>query len=125
VSLSRRKRGLKVAGNWIGHELRCPARIVCVDRARSLRATFYGRLDLSADARVGAHTSFHDAKLAIELSRSGPHASLVLPIAAWLGLSHWIPVEAFLELGLGGISAGPRFARPKEERHASSVVPLL
>jgi hypothetical protein len=98
---------------------------VCVDRARALRGTFYGRLDLSADARVGAHTSFHDAKLAVELSRSGPHASLVLPVAAWLGLSRWIPVEAFLEFGLEGISGGPRFAQPKEERHASSMVPLL
>jgi hypothetical protein len=125
VSLSRRKRSLKAAGNWIGHELPCPARTVCVDRTRALRAGFYGHLDLSADARVGARTSFHDAKLAVELSRSGPHASLVLPVAAWLGLSRWVPLEAFLELGLGGISGGPRFARPKEERHASSMVPLL
>jgi hypothetical protein len=125
LSLSRRKRSVKVAANWIGHELPCPARTVCVDRARSLRASFYGHLDLSADARVGARTSFHDAKLAIELSRSGPHASLVLPLAAWLGLSRWVPLEAFLELGLDGISAGPRFARPKEERHASRQVPLL
>ncbi len=81
----------------------------CVDRSLALRGTLYGRLDLSKDALVGARTSFYNAKLALEVSRSGPRASLVLPLAAWLGLAQWIPFEAHLDISLAGISLGPRF----------------
>jgi len=125
VSLQRRKESLNVAKTWLGREFKCPGRAVCVDRMSKVRSQVYGRLDLSADVRVGARTSFGGAKLALEVNRSGPHGSLVLPVAAWLGLSRWIPVEAFIEFGLGGISIGPRFARPKASPHTSSLVPSL
>ena len=32
----------------------------------------------------------------------------MLPLARWLGIAHLIPVEAHVEVGLDGISAGPR-----------------
>ncbi len=124
VQVKRRKRTLNMEKSWRGPAFSCPKRTVCVDRARSIGASVYGRLDLSADARLGATTSFLNAKLALELSRSGPQGTLVLPLAAWLGLSNWLPVEAYITIGLGGISAGPRFARPREEQHAS-VLPGL
>jgi hypothetical protein len=124
VQVKRRKRTLNMEKSWRGPAFSCPKRTVCVDRARSIGASVYGRLDLSADARLGATTSFLNAKLALELSRSGPQGTLVLPLAAWLGLSNWLPVEAYITIGLGGISAGPRFARPREKQHAS-VLPGL
>ena len=42
------------------------------------------------------------------MGTSGPHASLVLPIARWLGIARFLPVEAHVDVGLDGISAGPR-----------------
>ncbi len=119
VKVKRRKRSLNMEKSWRGPAFSCPKRTVCVDRTRLIGASVYGRLDLSADARLGATTTFLNAKLALELSRSGPHGTLVLPLAAWLGLSNWLPVEAYIEIGLGGISAGPRFVRPNEKQHAS------
>ena len=38
---------------------------------------------------------------------SGPRASLVIPVARWLGISRFFPVEARLAIGLDGISAVP------------------
>ena len=108
-AVSRKKRGLRVAKDWIGREMPCPEEMHCVDRSFALRGTLYGRLDLSKEARVGARTSFYNAKLALEVSRSGPRASLVLPLAAWLGLAQWIPFEAHLDISLAGISLGPHF----------------
>ncbi len=124
VKVRRRKQTLNMEKSWRGPAFSCPERTVCVDRTRSIGASVYGRLDLSADARLGATTSFLNAKLALELSRSGPQGTLVLPLAAWLGLSNWLPIEAYVTIGLGGISAGPRFARPKEKQHASILLGL-
>ncbi|MCZ6712390.1 MAG: hypothetical protein O7B29_00450 [Deltaproteobacteria bacterium] len=124
VQVKRRKRALNIEKSWRGPAFSCPKRTVCVDRTRSIGASVYGRLDLSADARLGARTSFLNARLGFELSRSGPQGTLVLPLAAWLGLSNWLPVEAYIEIGLGGISGGPRFVRPQDRQHAS-ILPGL
>jgi hypothetical protein len=109
VTLLRKKDTLKVNGDLLGDRLPCPTGAICVERDRAISATFYGRIDRSADIRVGARTSFHDATLALEMSEAGPHASLVLPVGKWLRLGSWLPLGAYVELGLDGISAGPRY----------------
>jgi hypothetical protein len=121
LTLSRRKDKVKMERDLLSDKLRCPSGTVCVKRTRAVQATFYGRIDLSADLRLGARTSFHDAALALELSKYGPSASLVLPVAEWLGLESWVPFEAHLELSLGGISAGPRYVPPNPLLYAPSL----
>ena len=57
-----------------------------------------------------ARTGFHRAHLAVEMSRSGPEASLLVPISHWLGLDRWVAIEARVHVSLGGFSFAPSFA---------------
>ena len=59
-------------------------------------------------AGIGARAGYRAAQLSVEMGTSGPHASLVLPFARWLGITHFLPIEAHVDVGLTGISAGPR-----------------
>ena len=115
-----KSRRLDVNGELFADPLACPSEALCIERSRAVRATLYGRVALSGDLQLGARTSFRDATLALELSKRGPHASLQVPICRWLGLARWLPIDAYFELGLGGVSAGPRYS-PTE----SSLQPSL
>ena len=78
---------------------------------RILTGALYARVDDDGDVRLGASTGIGQTLLSLEMSRSGPSASLQLPVMQWLGLSRWVPLGAQLEIGLDGIAAVPRVLR--------------
>ena len=115
VSIVRGKDDVRVGWSLFGDTPDCPAGAVCIDRHRAITATLYGGLDLEREFRLGARATFHNATLAFEISRSGPHASVYVPLAQWLGLSRWVPVAAHADVSLDGVAFGPLFAPPKKE----------
>jgi hypothetical protein len=86
----------------------CPDGVVCLDRPRAIGAGVYSRVDIDGDTRIGVETRIKRASLRLEMSESGPGASLRLPVAAMLGIDRWLPVEASLAVGLTGVSVEPR-----------------
>jgi hypothetical protein len=112
VDLARDGEGLNLRRNLRGNAPACPGATVCLDVARELTTVAYADIDTDGDVRLGASASFHDAAVAIEVAAGGPRASLVLPIARWLGFARWVPLEASVGVHLGGISVGPRFRQP-------------
>jgi len=90
-----------------GSHLHCPDNTVCLDENPALSGTFYGKVDLE-DLDVGVQTSFHRAYFSLGVNNGLPNASLVLPIAYWMGLADWVPLEAQVAIGVDAISFGPR-----------------
>jgi hypothetical protein len=90
-----------------GSAVHCPENTVCLDEQPLLAGTFYGKVDLE-DLNVGVQTTFRRAYFAIGVNNGLPNASLVLPIAYWLGLSDYVPVEAQVAIGVDSVSFGPR-----------------
>ncbi|HTO55696.1 MAG TPA: hypothetical protein VMR50_20095 [Myxococcota bacterium] len=86
----------------------CLAETPCIDRKLPVDGALFASTDAEGTAGVGAHADYREARLSVEMGTRGPHASLVLPIARWLGIVHFVPVEARVDVGLDGISAGPR-----------------
>ncbi len=87
----------------------CPDDTLCVDREQLISAAVYARFDLDGDVSMGASTSFSGARVGLRLTSSGPHASIVLPLASWLGIERWVPLQAHLAVSLEGISWSPGF----------------
>jgi hypothetical protein len=85
----------------------CPPETACVDRKPAFSRGLYARSDADGDVSVGAAAGFASAQVSLEIGTDGPRASLVLPLARWLGLGRFFPVEARLGVGIEGISAGP------------------
>jgi hypothetical protein len=86
----------------------CEPGLICLDRVRPIQGRLYGSLDLEGDARLGVETRIQGASLRLEVSESGPLASLLLPVGALLGIEDWIPLEASVQVSLAGISVAPR-----------------
>jgi hypothetical protein len=86
----------------------CLPETPCIDRKLPVDGALYASTDAEGTAGIGAHADYREARLSVEMGTRGPHASLVLPIARWLGIVHFVPVEARVDVGLDGISAGPR-----------------
>ena len=84
----------------------CPDATVCVAAVRLFSGTIYGEFE-TADFQIGASTSFAGASIAVRLGQDGPGASLVLPIASWLHVQRWVPLEARVAVSLDGISFSP------------------
>jgi hypothetical protein len=105
----RDERRLAVDRGFGRAQFDCPADTLCVDRERLLSGSLFGRFEADGEMVLGARTSFSGASLAVEFSRTGPQASLVLPIADWLHIARWIPLQAHLAVSLGGISIDPSF----------------
>jgi hypothetical protein len=103
----RRKETLVAERQLAGSSSYCPQETTCVDVRREIDPVFFATSDVDGDVGVGARAAFEDARLSLEVGMSGPRASLVIPVARWLGIARFFPVEARLDIGLDGISAGP------------------
>ncbi|HTO69576.1 MAG TPA: hypothetical protein VMR31_06910 [Myxococcota bacterium] len=86
----------------------CLADTPCIDRKLPVDGALFAQTDAEGAAGVGARAGYRQAQLQVTMGAKGPHASLVLPIARWLGITHYLPVEARVDVGLDGVSAGPR-----------------
>lgn len=93
----------------------CPRETRCIDLRPELDPMFFANSDSSGELGVGARASFDEARLSLEVGTYGPRASLVIPVARWLGITRYFPVEARLAVGLDGISAEPRLVRESAE----------
>ena len=107
VSIQRGRDDVRLATSFGRAAFACPDQTVCLDRERVFSGSLYGRLELDADFRIGARTSFKRASVALEVGPLGPQASIVLPLAHWLRVERWIPLEARLSVGLEKLSFDP------------------
>ena len=85
----------------------CPRATTCIDLRREVDPIFFASSGSDGEASVGARAGFEDAHVSFEFGTAGPHASVVIPVARWLGIGRFFPIEARLAVGLDGISAGP------------------
>lgn len=85
----------------------CPEATVCVAPVSLFSGSVYGEIEAS-DFQLGASTSLAGASLALGFGQDGPGASLVLPIARWLHVQRWVPLEARVDVSLYGVSLTPR-----------------
>ena len=86
----------------------CPLETTCIDASREGDPVFYARATRTARSASGRARTSANAQISLEVGMSGPHASLVLPFARWLGIAHLLPRRGARRVGLDGISAGPR-----------------
>ncbi|MFI5315352.1 MAG: hypothetical protein ACHQ6T_06615 [Myxococcota bacterium] len=108
ISLSRKDQNI-VAGRALGGDgAFCLPETPCIDRRLPVAGALFAHTNAGGAAGIGARADYQAARLSVEMSTGGPHATLVLPIARWLGITRLLPVEAHVEVGLDGISAGPR-----------------
>jgi len=98
------------AQHSIGEMSTCPARAYCIDRESLFDASLQGFVDLDARGGIGADASLAHAYVSLRLDPSGPRAQVVLPIARWLGVERWVPLEAYLDVSLTSLSGGPRLS---------------
>jgi hypothetical protein len=108
VELKRDGENVRLGRELGGGDSFCLAETPCIDRKLAVGGELYARSNAGGSVGVGARADYREARLSVEMGMSGPHASLVLPLARWLGIAHLVPIEAHLEVGLDGISAGPR-----------------
>jgi hypothetical protein len=101
----------------------CPRETPCVDLRRQWSRGLYARTDADGDISVGAAAGFASAQIAVEVGTDGPRASVVLPLARWLGLGRFFPVEARVGVGIEGVSAGPNL--DEDATRASEPPPSL
>jgi hypothetical protein len=111
-----------VAGRQLdGDGAYCLAETPCIDRKLPVNGELFASTTAEGSAGVGARADYRQAQLSIVMGTSGPHATLVLPIARWLGIVHLLPVEARVDVGLDGISAGPRVDTSAADAAAESL----
>ena len=108
VALTRTGENVTLGRELGGDGAYCLAETPCIDRKLAVGGEFYARSNAGGSVGVGARADYREARVSVEMRMSGPHASLVLPLARWLGIAHLVPVEAHVEVGLDGISASPR-----------------
>jgi hypothetical protein len=111
---SERDEGDLVAGHAVVAEAGlCPASAVCLDRTTTLTTVASAHFESDGTVKLGARTSFQEAAVSVQLKGLGPSASVTVPVSSWLGFSRWLPMNARLGIGLGGISLAPSFG-PQE-----------
>ncbi len=113
LSVARSDSSVRVERELFARSPRCPEATLCIDRSRSYDGRLYARLDDDGEARVGLRGKLARAQLAVEIGRSGPQASIVLPIGHWLGMGRWLPAELHLGLGMDGFAASSKLGRPQ------------
>ena len=106
VAVSHKRDDLRVERTFVSR-VHCPEGIVCLDRPRPIGGGVYARVGVDGKTRIGIETRFHHASLRLEMSETGPSASLHLPVAAMLGIDRWVPVGASLGASLTGLSLDP------------------
>ncbi|HTO07794.1 MAG TPA: hypothetical protein VMR86_12150 [Myxococcota bacterium] len=124
VALSREDDKITAGRELGGDGAFCLADTPCIDRKLPVDGQLFASTDAEGAAGVGARAGYRQAELSLVMGTSGPHATLVLPVARWLGIVHLLPVEARVDVGLDGISAGPRVdttAADEAEKAAESL----
>lgn len=126
ISISRKDEDI-VAGRELGGDgAFCLPETPCIDRKLPVDGGLFARTSGGDSAGVGARAGYRAAQLSVEMGTGGPHASLVLPLARWLGITHYLPIEARVDVGLGGLSAGPRLdSTAAEEADAADAAESL
>jgi len=107
VLVQRQGESLVAERQLRGGDAFCRHEAACIDLQRDLDPVFFANSGANGDVGVGARANFENAHVSIEVGAAGPHASLVIPVARWLGIGRFFPVEARLEVGLDGVTAGP------------------
>jgi hypothetical protein len=118
VSLRRTGENVQLGRELGGGDAFCLDDSPCIDRKLVLGGGLYARSNADGALGVGVRADYREARFAVEMGLGGPRASLVLPLARWLGISHLVPVEAQVEVGLDGFSAGPRIDKQVPEEDA-------
>jgi hypothetical protein len=108
ISISRQEGDIVADRDLGGDGAFCLKDLPCIDRKLPIDGQLFARTSGQDSAGVGARAGYRAAQLSVQMTTSGPHATLVLPIARWLGITHFLPVEAHVDVGLEGLSAGPR-----------------
>jgi hypothetical protein len=85
----------------------CPEGATCIDAESESDPVFYASSDADGEVGIGARAGFQNASFSLELSTSGPRASLVLPFARWFGIARFVPIDARVGVGLDGLTVDP------------------
>lgn len=116
LSVARSSSSVRVERELFARSPECPEATLCVDRARIYQGRLYARLDDDGEMRLGLGGRLAHARLTIEIGRSGPHASVVLPLGNMLGVGRWLPAKLRLKLGVDGLAASPRLGSAHRSR---------
>jgi hypothetical protein len=108
VELERDREALHAERDLTGAGAFCPRETACIDARSEVDSSLFASSDADGEMGVGASAGFENARLSFEVGSSGPRASLVIPVARWLGIGRFFPVEARVAIGLDGLSASPR-----------------
>lgn len=108
IAISRQDEDIVASRDLGGDGEFCLPETPCIDRKLPVDGGIFARTSGEASAGIGARAGYRSARLSVMMGTSGPHATLVLPLARWLGITHFLPVEAHVDVGLDGLSAGPR-----------------
>jgi len=123
VSVSRSGDDLRLDRGFGSPGFACPDEAVCLNRTPWVRGDVYGFAEVDGHLHLGAQAEFQQASVAIDLSGSGPQASVQLPLARWIGLERWLPVAARVEVGTESVYLGPVVVVPDREERSSSSFP--
>ena len=115
IAIERDGDSLAVRHDVAGSAAECPADSVCIDRRHALVGDVYAVVEDDGSFKLGAHTRLAEAHLGFEIGSDGPSMSMSLPLAHWLGVARWIPLEARLGISAGGIDAAPGMGRRSAE----------
>jgi hypothetical protein len=107
IAVARQEDKLMAGRELGGDGAFCIADTPCIDRKLPVDGQVFASTDSEGTAGVGARAAYRQAELSVVMGTSGPHATLVLPVARWLGIVRFLPVEARVDVGLDGVSAGP------------------
>jgi hypothetical protein len=121
IALSRNDDKITADRELGGDGAFCLAETPCIDRKLPVDGQVFASTDTMGSAGVGARAGYRQAELSVVMGTSGPHATLVLPVARWLGIVHFLPVEARVDVGLDGVSAGPRVDSSAADEAAESL----
>jgi len=122
ISVIRKEEDI-IAGREIGGagDAFCLPETPCIDRKLAVDGSVFARTEGGDSAGIGAAAGFREARLTVEVGTSGPRANLVLPVARWLGITHLLPIQAHVGVGLDGISAGPQVDDTAAEQAEESL----
>ena len=118
LRIARSGKSVRVERELFARATTCPEATLCIDRARSYEGRLFARVDHDGEMRLGFGGKLAHARLALEIGRSGPRATVVLPLGHWLGIGRWLPAEVRLNVGMDGVGARPRLGAPRARSYA-------
>ena len=118
IAIERDRDSVAVRHDLVGAAARCPADSVCIDRRHALTGDVYAVVEDDGSFKLGAHTRLAEAHLGFEIGSDGPSVSMSLPLARWLGVARWLPLEARLGVSASGLDAAPGLGRRSAEQRS-------